>query len=247
MIYFVREILLLIAFTVVFTHSVMAQASNDFVKCLDKFPFNEEVKSNVTNTQHLCYKSFAVLYSQENKTPIFSVEKLTKSSVEASWLQRRDGHFYVDKAIPSWYSSSPKDYFNSGFDKGHATPASDMGEPEPMAESFVLTNVFPQWHSVNTGVWKRLENSISKFAYTNGGDTVVFTGTIYSVSPHLMVGSVSVPDMMYKLVYNTNQKCSRVYVIMNNSGGGQVKMSAKELSTATGVSFNDKLSTMCKY
>lgn len=255
MLYIIREITLLFIFSVVLLHSTFASAENSFRDCTDKFPFGSEVElmgelNTFGNTQRLCYKSFAVLYSTRYKTPVYSVEALTKESVYAAKALKRSGYFHVEKSISSVYNSSVHDYINSGWDKGHATPASSMGDNKSMFESFVLTNVFPQRHDVNIGIWRALESSVAEMASTSVGKTFVFTGTIYSSNNTIMTGSVYVPDSVYKLVYNTSEKCSRAYIVNNEYLAKQdnsvYSINTEELTRLTKVKFSEMFSNMCK-
>jgi len=255
MLYILREFVLLFAFATVLLHSVYASAESSFKNCTDKFPFGTEIglvdeSEYSENTEQLCYKSFAVLYSTKHKTPVYSVEVLTKESVEAAKALKRSGHFHVEKGIRRLYSSSLHDYENSGWDRGHATPASSMGDKKSMFESFVLTNVFPQRHDVNVGAWRSLERSVAETASASAGETFVFTGTIYSSNNTIMTGSAYVPDSVYKLVYNTSEKCSRAYIVNNKYLAKQdnsvYSINTEELTRLTKVKFSEMFSNMCK-
>lgn len=258
MFYFLREVTLLIMLTFVFAHSVVAKADNSdnsFNKCIDKFPLSKivnlvdtpEIVERYGNTQFLCYKSFVVLYSTKNKTPVYSVTRLSKEQEVGAKLQRRVGTFYSDTGLSAG-SASLKDYKNSGWDRGHATPAGDMADYKSMGESFVLTNVFPQEHYLNVGGWRRLESDISSFALKHGGETFVFTGTIYTGRIN-MAGGVRVPDTVYKVVYNTLDKCVKVYTSTNNKEGGNVvidRTKESKILSITGVDFPKEFVKMCK-
>ena len=255
MLYILREFVLLFTFAMVLLHSAYVSAESSFKSCTDKFPFGSEIglvdeSRYFENTEKLCYKSFAVLYSTKHKTPIYSVEVLTKESVEAAKALKRSGYFHVEKGIRRLYSSSLHDYENSGWDRGHATPASSMGDKKSMFESFVLTNVFPQRHDVNVGAWRALERSVAETASASAGETFVFTGTIYSANSYTMTGSVYVPHSDYKLVYTATDNCSRVYIGNNVSVAIQdnnvYSTTLDELTRLSKVKFNRMFSNLCK-
>jgi endonuclease G len=255
MLYILREFVLLFAFATVLLHSTYVSAESSFKNCTDKFPFGTEIglvdeSEYSENTEQLCYKSFAVLYSTKHKTPVYSVEVLTKESVEAAKALKRSGYFHVEKGIRRLYSSSLHDYENSGWDRGHATPASSMGDKKSMFESFVLTNVFPQRHDVNIGAWRALERSVAETASASTGETFVFTGTIYSTDSRIMAGRVHVPHSAYKLVYTTTDNCSRVYIVNNMSVAIQdnnvYSATLDELTKLSKVKFNRMFSNLCK-
>jgi endonuclease G len=56
-------------------------------------------------------------------------------------------------------SSSPADYANSGYDRGHLLPAGDMKfDATAMKDTFYMSNMTPQPAKFNRGRWSVLEN-----------------------------------------------------------------------------------------
>lgn len=69
---------------------------------------------------------------------------------------------YFDKEHPSYYYSS--DYiYSSGFEHGHICPSADrLYSTEANKQTFYLTNMQPQYHDFNSGIWEKLEDKIRK-------------------------------------------------------------------------------------
>jgi len=72
-------------------------------------------------------------------------------------VQRSDS-FRIDPLVKNG-SSSPADYANSGYDRGHLLPAGDMKfDATAMKDTFYMSNMTPQPAKFNRGRWSVLEN-----------------------------------------------------------------------------------------
>lgn len=71
----------------------------------------------------------------------------------------RQNDFRPDDKLPQgWYAVTPKDYANTGFDRGHLCPSDDRdGDVINNQESFYMTNMVPEAPEHNRGIWKNLE------------------------------------------------------------------------------------------
>ncbi|MDH4460332.1 MAG: DNA/RNA non-specific endonuclease [Flectobacillus sp.] len=71
----------------------------------------------------------------------------------------RQNDFRPDDKLPQgWYAVTPRDYANTGFDRGHLCPSDDRdGDLLSNQESFYMTNMAPQAPEHNRGIWKSLE------------------------------------------------------------------------------------------
>lgn len=71
----------------------------------------------------------------------------------------RQNDFRPDDKLPQgWYAVTPKDYANTGFDRGHLCPSDDRdGDVINNQESFYMTNMVPEAPEHNRGIWKSLE------------------------------------------------------------------------------------------
>src|SRR5215813_46614 len=63
--------------------------------------------------------------------------------------------FYADPEIST---PSPKDYTNSGYDRGHLCPSKDRSDtPENNQAVFTMLNIIPQSPDNNRGPWEKAE------------------------------------------------------------------------------------------
>ena len=93
----------------------------------------------------------------------------------------RNEQWSEDTEIPYEYRSRFDDYTGSGYDRGHMIASADRQVTESMnAQTYLLSNMHPQIHNFNAGVWASLEARIRAWNRDDIRDTlyVVKGGTI---------------------------------------------------------------------
>ena len=98
-------------------------------------------------------------------------------------------------------SAHYKNYSNSGYDKGHLCPAGDRKFSKfAFDETFLTSNISPQNHKFNAGIWNRLEQK-SRYWATKYKELYIITGGILSANLK-SIGSekVTVPNYFYKII-----------------------------------------------
>lgn len=219
------------------------QALADFGRCNTMFPHKRppKIPSALANkTRELCFTDFAILYSIESKTPVYSIERL--SYLRLGTKEQRVDNFHEEQLLPRKDRSTLEDYAHSGYDRGHMAPAADMTNALAMFESFSLANMVPQAPKNNRGVWsKRVEAATRKYVKRAQGDVYVFTGPIFAPD-HRTIGKnrVWVPTSLFKLVYDQASGRSWVFLVENtNVARIQPPVSAQELTRRLGFSLLD--------
>ncbi|MBK3779906.1 DNA/RNA non-specific endonuclease [Paraburkholderia aspalathi] len=166
----------------------------------------------------LCFDGFAVLYSGQSKTPVFSAQYLTRDRLLAARGERRTDKFYEEARLPQAARATLEDYKGvHGIDRGHMSEAATMPSDEAMAQSFSLANVVGQASGNNRGVWARnVERATRKYAMRSAQGVYVLTGPIYS-KPALTIGPdhVWLPDTLFKLVYDPAAKKAWAFILPN--------------------------------
>ena len=188
--------------------------------------------------QHLGY---TVSYNPDWLVPNWVAYELTNA--ETSGEQERKNHFKPDP----WVNGDPVvtgEYANSGYDRGHMAPAADMKWSEQaMRESFYMTNMCPQLHSLNAGDWKDLEELARDWAQLYG-NIYIACGPI--VEPdYTTIGKnhmIAVPSAFYKVfLRQTRQGWTSIGFIMPNQAGNRPLMtymlSVDEVEAQTGIDF----------
>ena len=162
-----------------------------------------EIHSHDQIVKHFAY---TLRYNESHEQADWVAYRYTKSMTNKKFP--RTNKFRVDPLVKTG-SSTPSDYKNTSYDKGHLAPCDDMRwSKQAESESFFMSNMSPQTHAFNAGIWKRLEGMVRKYAIAL--DTIyVATGPILEKGL-ASIGSnkVSVPKYFYKviLVYREHSK-----------------------------------------
>jgi len=159
-----------------------------------------------------------------------------------SGVEPRTNEFEADPDVPNG-SAQLEDYRNSGYDKGHLAPAADMKWSKiAMKESFLLSNVCPQDHKFNDGIWADLEKAIRKWVQKDEIDFVV-TGPVLPDSNNIKIGKdqVTVPSYFYKVIFSPNPYPKAIGFIIPNKPGKQSFLkyacSVSQVENATHLTF----------
>lgn len=148
----------------------------------------------------LCFRHYAVGYSERTLTPLWSAERLTGPDVESGWTLHRQDDFHAEPRLGDRPHPELPDYRHSGYDRGHMAPSADMPDAAAQDESFSLANVVPQDRDNNRHIWADIEQTVRRIARANGAIYVV-TGPIMSSEPARLQGRVAIPVALYKAVY----------------------------------------------
>ena len=207
-----------------------------FEECKDLFP-NQQVPTSSQVGRDLCFDSFAIYYSPQDKKPIYTVEKLNRAQLVAPH-PRRSNQFYEEARLPFAERAQLSDYRGSGYDRGHNAPAGDMSNEQAMAQSFSLANMMPQARQNNQGIWaKNVEEPTRLYAKRAAGDIYVFTGST-GKQGSIGRGHVTIPSHLYKLVYDPQKNSAWAYWIENNNEAVMSPpISYTELVEKTGIDF----------
>lgn len=226
-----RQILLLIALV----NPLSAFAL--FEDCKDLFP-SQQIPSTSQTGRDLCFDSFAIYYSPQDKKPIYTVEKLSREQLLAPH-PRRSNQFYEEARLPFSERSLLSDYRGSGYDRGHNVPAGDMSNERAMAQSFSLANMMPQARQNNQGIWaKNVEEPTRLYVKRTVGDVFVFTGSTGN-SGSIGKGQVTIPSHLYKLVYDPNKNRAWAYWVENtNEASMSPPITYQDLMQKTGIDFH---------
>lgn len=212
-------------------------ASALFDQCKELFPA-QQIPTTPQLGRDLCFDDFAVYYSPTDKKPIYTVERLNGVQLQAPH-PRRTNQFYEEARLPFHERALLADYRGSGFDRGHNVPAGDMTQERGMAQSFSLANMMPQARQNNQGIWaKRVEEPTRMYIKRAQGEIYVFTGSTGHAGS-IGRGRVTIPEHLYKLVYDPNKKTAWAYWVDNtNDAQMSPPIPYAELMQKTGIDFH---------
>jgi len=111
-----------------------------------------------------------------------------------------------------------------GFDRGHMSPAADNECPytvkdkqvtaqQMLTECFYFSNMTPQYHSLNAGDWKKLEERTRTLAIQYDS-VMVWCG---SFGNKMVINKMVIPTKCWKIIYIKSTKTFECYLFNNTS------------------------------
>ena len=187
------------------------------------------------------HTGFTLSYNEKHEQPNWVAYLLTSDKVFGNASSRGD-NFREDPSIPTG-SSTLADYRGSGYDRGHLIPAADQKwSSQAMDDCFYLSNMSPQTHAFNAGIWSKLESAVRTMAAQNK-EICVATGPILTNGPFDIIGpnAVSVPKHFYKVIldyYGPDKKA--IGFILAQDSKGELKtfaVSVNDVEKFSGIDF----------
>lgn len=127
--------------------------------------------ASATNEHLLVQRDYVIDYDDDLRIPIWTAHRIVAKNLKSG----RTNCFRQDVRLRASVASSPTDYAEPIFDQGHMTPNGDQSmNLTATLNSFVMSNMTPQFCQFNRGVWQILEVLVRRWADEHG--------TIYVIS-----------------------------------------------------------------
>jgi endonuclease G len=154
-------------------------------------------------------------FDRRTRNPHWVVEHITPASLAQRDGDRKNSAFLEDPAVPEKFRAKLKDYFRSGYDRGHQVPAADCKWSQAaMDDTFYLTNMCPQvGDGFNRDYWAHFEDFCRRLTQ-NYPSVRIVTGPLYLPKKdpvdnkwyvkYEMIGNppnVAVPTHFYKVIF----------------------------------------------
>lgn len=132
----------------------------------------------VDNEDLLVHRDYVIDYDRDLLVPVWTAHRL--DAKELGKIDRVDC-FRRDPRINALYASLPSDYAEPIFDQGHLSPNGDMSRAlNPVINSFIMSNMAPQYCQFNRGVWQILESLVRLWVKDKDRGTIyVITGSVF--------------------------------------------------------------------
>lgn len=185
--------------------------------------------------------AFTICYNYETKQPNWTAYILNYNEVQSS-IKRPDHAFKEDYSIPMLYRSTLDDFRGSGKDRGHYTPNASVDyDKKAQLESFLLSNIGPQYPKFNQGIWAEIENEVRDYTKSNQ-EIYVVTGSIPGDKNDYIGNHVNIASYFYKVVYSPSKRKGIAYLVphkpdLNKKTYKAYKVSIEEVEKATGINF----------
>lgn len=163
---------------------------------------NEYFLPSSTTGQIVHHKHYSLSYSETHEQAEWVAYELKKSHLSNTNFKRP--YFEIDKAVQTG-AAHWLNYKKSGYDRGHLCPAGDRRfSKEAHDETFLTSNISPQNHQFNSGIWNTLEQKVRYWAGKYDGVFVVTGGILKGDMKTIGDENVSVPNQFYKVLIDTN-------------------------------------------
>ncbi len=197
--------------------------------------------SDSQSLEYLTNTGYIAAYSNIYKTPVWVAYKISGSAPYS--YNRRKGRFLLDSRVT--LPVRHKDYTNSGFSRGHMAPAYGIHTrygKDAGRETFFMTNIVPQYQSLNGGIWKKIEIKVANTYSLDREDIWVITGPIFGKSPNHMKSGVSIPIAYFKILVDDDDNVPDImsYLIPHNrnlESSAAYLTSADKIEELTGLDF----------
>lgn len=197
------------------------------------------------------HKHYFLSYSERDEQAEWVSYELTYDEVTNQSAKKED--FFTDDPIIETGSATYADYSGTGYDRGHMAPSADFRfDKTAQLECYHMSNMSPQIHAFNAGLWNDLENTTRYWAR--------LYDKVYVVSGPLLTGKeqkltkkkgdrtiktkVSIPTHHFKVVFDYSNKNhpKMIGFLMPNEKGLKGKimdyaMSVRDLEKKTGIDF----------
>ena len=172
------------------------------------------VPAGAPGTRLLVNRGYMVGYSDAFGVPLWAAYRMADVDPLPAAPERPE-RFEVDRRTAA--RIEPEAYTNSGYDRGHLAPNYAIATRHGAAgqrETFLMSNVMPQRHGLNAGLWKRLELEIATSWPARFGEVWVLAGPILGQRPAVLPGgkggsAPAVPEACYMIVVDESEGRAR--------------------------------------
>lgn len=188
----------------------------------------------------LRHQSYTSYFSTAWLIPVMVDYTLKSEDLACEDKSERTNKYKSDPLLKE-STSLQRNYYNSGYDRGHNMSAANNGcDSTGMAECFYFSNMTPQPHPFNNGIWKELEGLERKQA-AEFGELRIWVGSLDPLYKRIGTDKVCVPRYMYKVIYRPCDSTYTCYVFPNSPEATKpltdYKITMKAFTKSSGVSF----------
>ena len=195
--------------------------------------------------QIIRHEFYTLSYNEKYEQAEWVAYQLKSDMISNNHFERP---FFIEDKLVTTRSADWRNYKNSGYDKGHLCPAGDMKfSKKSFDDTFFTSNISPQKHDFNDGVWNRLEGKVRYWAQKYNSIYVVTGGVLKNGLPEIGRENVAVPQAFYKVLLKNdggNYKMIAFLVPSEDSSKPlyEFVISVDELENITGIDFYPNLS-----
>tara|TARA_R110002124_G_scaffold99337_1_gene245344 strand:+ start:79562 stop:80380 length:819 start_codon:yes stop_codon:yes gene_type:complete len=178
--------------------------------------FDDTLLPTSTTGEIVRHAFYSLSYSETHEQAEWVAYPLIKKHLSRNDFERP---YFVEDRKVSTKSADWRNYKKSGYDRGHLCPAGDRRfNYEAYHETFLTSNISPQNHDFNSGVWNSLEQKVRFWAEKFDGVYVVTGGVLIEGLKGIGDEHVSVPEEFYKIILDASDgKYKAIAFLIPNS------------------------------
>lgn len=190
------------------------------------------------------HQGYSLSYSELYEQAEWVAYELKKSQLSHNNFNRP--YFEIDKAVKTG-AANWRNYKNSGYDRGHLCPAADRTYSiEAYNETFLTSNISPQEHEFNAGIWNALEQKVRYWANKYHGVFVVTGGVLKEGLLTIGEEHVAVPKQFYKIILDNNHGSIKMIAFLMPNANSikplyKFVVSVDSIEKLTGIDFFPEL------
>ncbi len=237
-------------FSMFFTSCKQSDSSIEIACKSDAFSNTTNAKKpfdflpTATANQIIVHDTYTLSYVEKFEQAEWVAYELKKSDMSTANFKRP---FFIEDTKVKTRSADWRNYKKSGYDKGHLCPAGDRKfSKKAFDETFLTSNISPQKHDFNDGVWNRLEQKVRYWASKYDGVYVITGGVLEAGLLTIGKEEVAVPKYFYKVLLDDSRgefKMIGFLVPADDSDRPlyEFVVSVDEIERRTGINFFPKL------
>lgn len=197
-----------------------------------------------TTSEVVEHSYYTLSYNEHAEQAEWVAYELKKDYVRNSNFKRP---FFIEDPKVITQSADWRNYKKSGYDKGHLCPAADMEfNLDAYNDTFFTSNISPQLHEFNSGIWSRLEQKFRFWAVKYNGLLIVTGGVLKGSLKTIGDEEVVVPNYFYKIALNySNGNCKMIAFLVPNEKSSKpifdYVVAVDKIESITGIDFFPKL------
>jgi endonuclease G len=209
--------------------------------------FNTSYLPTSSTNQIVKHKYYTLSYNEKFEQAEWVAYELKKEYLKNNDFKRP---YFVEDPNVTTGSADWRNYKNSGYDKGHLCPAGDMEfNKEAYNDTFYTSNISPQKHDFNSGIWNRLEQKTRYWAGKYNDIYVVTGGILKDSDKKIGTEKVSVPKYFYKIILAKSGKEHKAiaFLVPNEDSDKSLYdfvVSIETLEKMTGIDFFPNLKNL---
>ena len=200
-----------------------------------------------TTKQIVKHKYYTLSYNEKFEQAEWVAYELKKEYLKDANYKRP---YFIEDPKVTTGSADWRNYKKSGYDKGHLCPAGDMEFNESAYnDTFYTSNISPQNHDFNSGIWNRVEQKTRYWASKYDDIYVVTGGVLKDSDKKIGTEKVSVPKYFYKIVLakSGNEHKAIAFLVPNEDSNKSIYDFVVPIETVekmTGIDFFPNLKNL---